>query len=721
MERSDGENAVSRRMIRTAKGMLALTITLALVGVALGVLAARGAYATPFLEGTLGLAGLTLYSALGFAILSRGANMLGFIFSVMALAAAGIMFGQELLRFSTANPGALVGMRYAAWVDSWLPIFVATPIALLFLLFPSGRVPTGRWRAVWWLWLSGAVAAVVGLMIRPGPLSQNIHGTNPFGIPALKEAANIVLTYGGVSSMVAALASVLALVVRMRRSTGEARQQIRLLAYVAAVGAVFFVVANLSSTAFIPDLAWVALLFTVLIGLPGSITIAVLRYRLYDIDVVISKTLVFGTLAAFITLVYVGIVVGAGALLGQHGGANVGLSIVATVVVAVAFQPVRERMTRVANHLVYGKRATPYEVLSEFAGRVGTTYATEDVLPRTARVIAEGTGAERADVWLRVGDQLRRSASWPPQEDGTELAVALPPGGKTLPQFQDVARAVPVLLQGALLGAVTVTKAPGDPLRHTEESLLDDLAGQAGLVLANARLTAELQAHLDQLMERSAELQVSRQRIVIAQDEERRRLERNIHDGAQQHLVALAVKLRLARSLVSRDPGKAGQMLTELRTDVGDALDTLSNLALGIYPPLLEEQGIAAALAAQYQRTDMPVRLNTDGTGRYPIELEAAVYFCTLEALQNIAKYAAAHAIDVRIGEDAGHLTFEVTDDGAGFDPATTSQGSGLNNMNDRLSVLGGDVTVDSDPGRGTTIRGRVPLTGADARAGVDG
>jgi len=385
----------------------------------------------------------------------------------------------------------------------------------------------------------------------------------------------------------------------------------------------------------------------------------------------------------------------------------------------VAFQPVRERMTRVANRLVYGKRATPYEVLSEFAGRVGTTYATEDVLPRTARVIAEGTGALRADVWLRVGDHLRLSASWPPEEDGTELVVALPPDGMTLPPFEDAARAVPVLLQGALLGAVTVTKAPGDPLRHTEEALLDDLAAQAGLVLANARLTAELQAHLDELTARSAELQVSRQRIVIAQDEERRRLERNIHDGAQQHLVALAVKLRLARSLVSRDPAKASQMLTELRGEVDDALDTMSNLALGIYPPLLEEQGIAAALAAQYQRTDLPVRLNTDGMGRYPIDLEAAVYFCTLEALQNIAKYADARAVDVTIGEQNGSLTFQVTDDGTGFDPSSTPRGSGLNNMLDRLSALGGDVTVESAPGRGTTILGRVPLSGAPAPAEV--
>jgi signal transduction histidine kinase len=289
----------------------------------------------------------------------------------------------------------------------------------------------------------------------------------------------------------------------------------------------------------------------------------------------------------------------------------------------------------------------------------------------------------------------------------------------SLPEIQGVDRAVPVLLQGSLLGAVTVTKAQGDPLRHTEEVLLDDLAGQAGLVLANARLTAELQARLNELTERSAELQRSRQRIVTAQDEERRRLERNIHDGAQQHLVALAVKLRLVRSLISRDPVKAGAMLSELRGEVDDALETLSNLALGIYPPLLEEQGLATALAAQYQRMDLTVQLHANGVSRYPIELEAAVYFCALEALQNIAKYANASIVDITLGERDGDLTFEVTDDGKGFDAATAPRGSGLNNMQDRLSVLGGGVTVTSSEGRGTSVRGRVPLESERTIAGI--
>ena len=231
------------------------------------------------------------------------------------------------------------------------------------------------------------------------------------------------------------------------------------------------------------------------------------------------------------------------------------------------------------------------------------------------------------------------------------------------------------------------------------------------MVLSNVRLTADLEARLDQIAHQAAELRASRQRIVAAQDAERRRLERNIHDGAQQHLVALAVNLRLARGLVRTDPAHARTMLDELRGEIDLALDTLNALSLGIYPPLLEEQGIAPALAAQYMRSELPVHLDAGNLRRrYPIETEAAVYFCCLEALQNAAKYAGAARIDVRMRERGGEIEFEVADDGNGFDLDAAPRGSGLVNMNDRLSVFGGSVTVMSSPGSGTVVRGRVPV-----------
>jgi signal transduction histidine kinase len=411
---------------------------------------------------------------------------------------------------------------------------------------------------------------------------------------------------------------------------------------------------------------------------------------------------VFGVLAAFITVVYVAVVVGLGSLFTD----TLVLRIAATALVAVAFQPVRDRANRLANRLVFGERATPYEVLARFGERVGETYASEDVLPRIARVVAEGTAAARSDVWLRLGGRLTLAASWPVAEPRVSFAVE----GDELPAI-DADRVAPVRHQGELLGAIAVTKPASEPLAAEESELLDHLAEQAGLVLANARLTADLEARLMQIAGQAADLRSSRQRIVAAQDEERRRLERNIHDGAQQHLVALAVKLRLAKTALQKDPKLGRRMLGEIEGEVDAALDTLRSLALGIYPPLLEEQGIAAALAAQYLRSSLPVRLEADGIGRYPIELEAAVYFCALEALQNAAKYANATEITVAFRERDGALEFSVADNGGGFDAGSNGTGTGIQGMRDRMAVFGGDAEIESSPGHGTIVRGRVPVS----------
>jgi signal transduction histidine kinase len=271
-----------------------------------------------------------------------------------------------------------------------------------------------------------------------------------------------------------------------------------------------------------------------------------------------------------------------------------------------------------------------------------------------------------------------------------------------LPSIEGVDRALPVRHQGELLGALSVTKSKGDPLRPAEEKLMEDLASGAGLVLRNVRLTEEL-------MERLREIQRSRQRIVAAQDEERRKLERNLHDGAQQQLVALQVKLSLAER-IAEEGCRVKDQLGALKQEATDALENLRDLARGIYPPLLADQGLAAALSSQARKATFPVSIEADGIGRYPQEAEAAVYFCCLEALQNVAKYAGAtHAILRLHGQD-GELTFEVQDDGAGFDTSKTSYGTGLQGMADRLSAQGGTLEVRSATGQGTTVIGRVPV-----------
>ena len=263
-------------------------------------------------------------------------------------------------------------------------------------------------------------------------------------------------------------------------------------------------------------------------------------------------------------------------------------------------------------------------------------------------------------------------------------------------------RSVLVRHQGEVLGALTVTKRRGESLTPIEIKLMDDLAHQAGLVLKNVGLTADLQARL-------VDLRASRQRLVAAQDNERRKLERNLHDGAQQYLVAIKVKLGLVEMLLTKDLKKATTTLQQLKNDADEALETLRDLARGIYPPLLADKGLLTAIQAQARKATLPVTVEADGIGRYPQDTEAALYFCILEALQNIQKYAQATSAKVRLREEGDHLCIEIADDGCGFDVSVTIRGNGLTNMEDRLAALGGGLQIESTRGVGTTLRATVP------------
>jgi signal transduction histidine kinase len=308
-------------------------------------------------------------------------------------------------------------------------------------------------------------------------------------------------------------------------------------------------------------------------------------------------------------------------------------------------------------------------------------------------MIGEATGAERARVWIRVRGELRPAAVWPAE---AFPGAPLRSDADRLPAFPQDERAFPVSHQGELLGALSLTTSRREPLNSTQEKLVSDLAGQAGLILRNVRLIEELRA--------------SRQRLVTAQDLERRRLERDIHDGAQQQLVALAVKLRLARTLAGRDTERAQSLLDQLQGETQEALENLRDLARGVYPPLLVDRGLAAALEAQARKVPFPVQVEPNGVGRYPPDAEATAYFCVLEALQNAAKYAKASRAVVRVSEEDGRLVFSVSDDGVGFDVGRSSSGTGLQNMADRMEALGGSIEIVSSPGAGTTVNGRIPV-----------
>ncbi len=597
---------------------------------------------------------------------------------------------------------------WAAWVYNETGAIGAVLIAFVILIFPDGRLLPGRlWRwAVWVVSATVAIAVVASMVaVTSQQLSPRLPSVpNPLAVAALNNvtSGNGPINLGILLLLVTVLAAV---VVRLRRSRGVERIQMRCFASVAAASVVVivagFFVSNANETLG-NDISNAGFGFGFYLLVPATIGLSVMRYGLYDLDVFISRTLVYASLAVFITAVYVGIAVGIGTVVGSGGKPNLALSILATAIVAIGFQPVRERVQKVANRLVYGKRATPYEVLSEFSGRVAETYAADEVLPRMARVLQEGTGAESATVWLRGTEELRPAATFP---NGLGTHSAMPMRNGTLPALGEATRAVEVRHQGELLGALSVTKRRGEALTPIEQKLVDDLAHQAGLVLKNVGLSADLQTRLD-------ELRASRQRLVSAQDLERRRLERNLHDGAQQHLVALKVKLGLAELLLGRDPVKAAATLVQLKSDADEALETLRDLARGIYPPLLADKGLVVALESQARKVTVPVRVESADVARYAQDVEATVYFCVLEALQNVQKYAGASQVVVRLraSTDPARLTFEVEDDGTGFEAATARKGAGLTNMNDRMDALGGTVQVISRRGDGTTVSGELPV-----------
>ena len=275
-----------------------------------------------------------------------------------------------------------------------------------------------------------------------------------------------------------------------------------------------------------------------------------------------------------------------------------------------------------------------------------------------------------------------------------------------------VVRVAPVTSAGELFGLIVVERSNEDePFDEDEEGVLLELARRVGLALRNVRLDSELQASLEELREQAEELRASRARVVAAGDAERRRIERDLHDGAQQYLVGLAVQLGLARDLADSEPDKVKRILAELADEMQEAQQSLRDLAHGIYPPLLQDRGLAAALAAAAGRTTIPARVEARGAGRYNPDVEATAYFCCLEALQNAAKYAGAGArATVRVWEEGGRLLFEVADDGAGFEVLGGGRGAGLTNMRDRLGAIGGSLRIESESGYGTRIVGTIPL-----------
>jgi signal transduction histidine kinase len=691
----------ARRLAWTSWVVSMILVALTLVFLFLG-------RSTPPPAGTFGFRGFSMvfavtFGTVGALIASRHPqNAIGWVFCAMGVA-SGVqeLSAQYAIYANLTDPTAHLPLAHlAAWLPSWIWIPITSGAAYLLLLFPDGRLPSPRWRIVIVFEVLGTVAGAIGLALLPGRLDNFSALQNPFAVgtrDTMRALSQTGQTVYGIGIILAAIS----LILRFRRARGEEREQLKWLAtagmFLALVLFASFTVgsSNVNTRDSIPG-AFAVLVIVGFTSVPVATGVAILRYRLYDIDVVINKTVVLGALAAFISLVYVAIVVGVGAVLGRGNRADPLLSILATAVVAVAFQPVRGRVRHFANRLVYGERATPYEVMTDFSYRITGTLSVDEVLPQMVEAAARGVGGSWSRVRVFLPSGAQRAVTWPPGRE---------PGDAP-------SRAIEVLHHGEAIGEIAVAKPSADPITPGEDRLLTDLASQAGLAMRNVRLTVELGDKLGQIAEQAEQLTVSRQRLVTARDAQRRQLERDIREGAQGQLLAIETKLGRATEQVEADPDAAVAILDELGVEATAALEGLRDLARGIFPPLLAEEGIRAALEAHIRKTGARATIQVApelGAARFDPDTEAAVYFCCVQGLQNVTRHAGDASAVLRLSETDGSLEFAIHDDGAGFEPRTTPKGMGLQIMLDRVEALGGTLSVESAPGEGTTVTGRVP------------
>jgi signal transduction histidine kinase len=624
-----------------------------------------------------------------------------------------------LILAATFAAGVLVENAVAAWYvgpssDGWLfwvnvlggvLSMLGTSVSLLlFATYPDGDVE------LWWqrilvrgLWVL-PVLPVLWLLTNPAvPLDTYLAVSapaapttlpSPLFVPALAPLGPALLLLN--DPILLGVGAIGLLFYRFLTAPAQQRRRMRLLTYTLLAGSPILVTLLVLRAlgASDDDVAMKVLsafFLPFLLAIPVSIVVGVLRYRLYDIDVIVRRSVVYGALTFGIALAYVALAVAPGLALGDQ--IPVQLAVVLTILAAIAFQPLRRRLERLADRWVYGERVNRYRLLTEFGTGLEQTVAVPELLPRLADAVRRGLGAP----WVRVS------------VPGVDAACSGAPKGET-------GLAVP--LEDRLgsdrehperLGMIECG-ARADGYDDQDRELLTTLAGQAAAAIANVRLSAEL-------AERLAELDRSRARLVTAADAERRRIERDIHDGVQQQVVALMMKVRLARNQVGRGDRDADDAFAELGRDVKDMLIDLRELAHGIHPPVLSDGGLVAAVEARTARLPFSVRVVAGPDlreRRFGDDVEGAAYFVVCEALTNVAKHAGGTDTEVSMSDGNGELSVVVCDRGTGF-VRKGRTGAGLTNLRDRVEALGGRLVIDSAPGEGTSVSAHLPIgaTGA--------
>jgi len=465
-----------------------------------------------------------------------------------------------------------------------------------------------------------------------------------------------------------AVASVASVVLRYRRGPGETRQQIR---WIALAGVVLVASLWFASATNLWFLLGAEVLFV------AAFVIAIMRYKVYAIDLVISKVVTYGLFALLIVLLYATLILTFISIFGdaqQRASGSLGLSLPmgATLIVAVAFEPLRQRLRRFANRVTYGKRAAPHEVLSQLASELADASQGGD-LGGLARLLRDGTAAEYAAVWVGVGGRLVALAASPADSISAKAEVA---DWTKLPQ-SELELVVPIHQADDVSGALQIRKSRSRPVTPADRELLADVAAGAGLLIRNMTLNTELSR-------RASELRASRRRLIAAQDAARHRLERDLHDGAQQQVVALKVKLGLAEAVARREGAESiAERVAALAGQTQNAVDSMRAVARGLYPPLLEAEGLGTALRAVDRAAEIDVELRAADLPRYPREIEETVYFCVVSAL--------SHGREA--GATSAQVSIEVPDDGLFIEVSFDRDVDWVDSsILDRIEAFGGDI-----------------------------
>ena len=588
----------------------------------------------------------------------------------------------------------------------YLGLVAGTAGGVLLLCYPDGKAerPWQR-RLVIACWCSLALPLLLlvtrqDLVISPYLFEGRAPEppASPFTVEWLTPLGPVV--YALYASSGAAVIGAIALLTRYVRSGTTQRRRMRPLVYTIFLAAPLVAAIAVMALLGVPEdsagfVLVSALLRPVLFMFPVSIAISVLRYRAFDIDLDLRRSAVYGVLVAGIAAAYVALAATPGLALGNQ--IPVQLAVALTVGTAVVFHPLRRRLERLADRWVFGDGADRYRVVTSFGATLEQTVEMHALLPRLAQTIRDGLSA----AWVRV--RLRGDAP------DTWLAG---PMGVTGTPAGDPLLVVELRHQGEVVGRIECgpkqSGTGGGEYAEADRELLSTLAGQAATAIANLRLTARLS-------EQVSELAQSRARIVAAQDGERRRIERDIHDGVQQSVVALLTKLRLARNQLSRGDSPEA-LLAETQTVASELLTDLRELAHGIHPPVLTDGGLVAAVEARAGRLPLGVSVRADEAARetrFGPEVEAAAYFVACEALTNVVKHAEARMAVVMMSTRDGNLSLQVHDDGAGFN-GSGAKGQGLTNLRDRVETLGGQLSIEGRPGGGTIVTATLPVRGSD-------